>query len=148
MHDSTPYSQAAIRYSFHPQDSLRRHSYVCMLYLVAVSGILLGTRCAERHGLSGSRVFIAMLLIFPAALVGSRLLFVALHWNVFRRDPARVWRTTAGGAALYGGLVCSFLFSLPVLRVLGLPFAAFWDVQDDCVNLPEGSHILSWIFIK
>jgi phosphatidylglycerol:prolipoprotein diacylglycerol transferase len=127
MQDSRAYSQAAVKHSLHSWDGVRRHSYVCMLYLGAVSGIFLGTHWAEHHGLPAPRVFPAMLLLFPAALVGARLLFVALHWDVFRRDPTRVWRTTDGGAALYGGLICCLLFSFPLLWVLALPFGAFWD---------------------
>ena len=68
-----------------------------------------------------------MLLIFPVALAGARLLFVALHWNVFRRDKKRIWSTNEGGAALYGGLMLSFLLSLPLTWVTRLPLGAFWD---------------------
>ncbi len=127
MQNARAYSQAAIKHSSHSWDGVRRHSYVCMLYIGAVSGIFLGTRWAELHGLPAPRVFVAMLLLFPAALAGARLLFVALHWKVFRRDPARVWRTAEGGAALYGGLIGSFLLSLPLAWALALPFGALWD---------------------
>lgn len=127
MNDSRADSRAATHHSSHPWDGMRRHSYVCMLYLGAVSGIFLGTRWAEQHSLPTPRVFLAMLLLLPAALAGSRLLFVVLHWKVFRRDPARVWRTTEGGAALYGGLICSLLFSLPLAWMLALPLGGLWD---------------------
>ena len=127
MHNGRAYSRAATNHSSHLWDGMRSHSYVFMLYLGAVSGIFLGTRWAEQHGLSAPRVFVTMLLLFPAALAGSRLLFVALHWRVFRRDPARVWRTTEGGAALYGGLIGSFLASLPLAWVLALPLGGLWD---------------------
>jgi phosphatidylglycerol---prolipoprotein diacylglyceryl transferase len=127
MQTASAYSQAATKHSFHRWDGVRRHSYVCMLYLGAVSGIFLGTRWAERHVLPAPKVFVAMLLLFPAALAGSRLLFVALHRKVFRRDPARIWRTTEGGAALYGGLIGCLVISLPVAWVLALPLGALWD---------------------
>jgi phosphatidylglycerol:prolipoprotein diacylglycerol transferase len=127
MHNGRAYSRAATNHSSHLWDGMRSHSYVFMLYLGAVSGIFLGTRWAEQHGLPAPRVFVTMLLLFPAALAGSRLLFVALHWRVFRRDPARVWRTTEGGAALYGGLIGSFLASLPLAWVLALPLGGLWD---------------------
>jgi len=108
-------------------DGMRVHSYVCMLYLGAVSGIFCGTYWAELHGLPALKVFTGMLLLFPAALAGARLLFVALHWKAFRSRPSRIWRRTEGGAALYGGLIGSFLLSLPLLWILGLPPGAFWD---------------------
>jgi phosphatidylglycerol:prolipoprotein diacylglycerol transferase len=130
-----------------------------MLYLGAVTGIFAGTRWAELHGLSAFKVFLTMLLIFPAALFGARLLFVALHWNVFARDKMRIWSTTEGGAALYGGLILSFLLSLALQRVTHLPFGRFWDavaiamlvgmmftrtgcaLQGCCAGRPSGSWI-------
>jgi phosphatidylglycerol---prolipoprotein diacylglyceryl transferase len=108
-------------------DWLRGHSYVFMLYTGAVAGIFAGTRWAEFHGLPDAKVFIAMLVIFPAALGGARLLFVALHWKVFRHDKKRIWNTNEGGAALYGGLMLSFVLSLPLLWLTRLPLGAFWD---------------------
>lgn len=127
MQKANTYPQSSIQHSTHRWDGMRVHSYVCMLYLGAVAGILLGTRWADLHGLPASKVFVGMLLLFPAALVGARLLFVVFHWKVFRRQPARIWRTTEGGAALYGGLICAFLLSVPLLWALALPFGAFWD---------------------
>ncbi len=127
MQKANTYPQAAMRHPLHRWEGMRVHSYVCMLYFGAVSGILVGTHWADLHGLPAPRVFVAMLLLFPAALMGARLLFVVFHWGVFRHDPARIWRTTEGGAALYGGLICAFLLSLPLLWALALPFGAFWD---------------------
>jgi phosphatidylglycerol:prolipoprotein diacylglycerol transferase len=103
------------------------YAYPCLLYLGAVSGIIAGTQWAATHGLAGPRVYAAMLLLLLPALVGARLLFVAFHWEVYRHQPGRIWRRTEGGAALYGGLILSFLISLPVLPVLGLDVLAFWD---------------------
>jgi prolipoprotein diacylglyceryltransferase len=61
------------------------------------------------------------------ALLGARLLYVALNWRTYRNDPTRIWRLSDGGAALYGGLTASFAFSLPLLAILRLPVLPFWD---------------------
>ena len=128
MHTTSAYSNGEIGRSSLPLwKRLRGHSYLCMLYTGAIAGILAGTHWAELHGLPASKVILTMLLIFPAALGGARLLFVALHWNVFRHDKKRIWSTSEGGAALYGGLMLSFLLSLPLLWLMRLPFGRFWD---------------------
>jgi len=127
MQITNSYPKADVGPSTGLWEQLRSHSYVSMLYLGAISGILAGTRWAELHGLPAPRVFLVMLLIFPAALAGARLLFVALHRSVFRRHKARVWSTSEGGAALYGGLILSFLLSLPLLWAMNMPVGAFWD---------------------
>jgi phosphatidylglycerol:prolipoprotein diacylglycerol transferase len=121
------YARGRIRLSPPFRERLREHSYVSMLYIGAITGIFAGTHWAELHGLSASKVFLTMLLIFPAALVGARLLFVALHWRVFARDRKRIWSTSEGGAALYGGLVLSFLLSLALNWMTRLPLGRFWD---------------------
>ena len=127
MQVTNSYRRGEVRPSLLTYERLRAHSYVSMLYAGAIAGIFFGTRWAELHGLPASKAFLAMLLIFPAALGGARLLFVALHWNVFRRDKARIWSTNEGGAALYGGLILCFLMSLPLLWVMRLPLGFFWD---------------------
>jgi phosphatidylglycerol:prolipoprotein diacylglycerol transferase len=98
-----------------------------MLYLGAVFGVIGGTQWAAVHGLVTAKVHAAMLLLFLPALVGARLLFVAFHWKVYRRQPSRIWRRADGGAALYGGLIVSLLASLPLLRALAIHPWAFWD---------------------
>jgi phosphatidylglycerol:prolipoprotein diacylglycerol transferase len=104
------------------------HAYPAMLYTGLVVGVIGGTFGATLHGLDADRILAALLLLVLPALVGARLLFVASHWEIYRRDPRRIWRRSDGGAALYGGLALSFLLSLPLLRALGISVGAFWDV--------------------
>ncbi|HMD99138.1 MAG TPA: prolipoprotein diacylglyceryl transferase family protein [Terriglobia bacterium] len=103
------------------------YAYPAMLYLGLVLGIVAGTFAAARLGLDSAKVYVTLLLLVPVALVGARLLFVASHWGLFRREPSRIWRRSDGGAALYGGLVLAFLLSLPLLKALKLSIGAFWD---------------------
>ncbi len=106
---------------------IKLYAYPVMLYLGIFAGVIAGTYSATLHDLNPARVYVAMLLLFPCALVGARLLFILSHWRFFLREPLRVWRRADGGASLYGGLVLSFLVSLPLLRVMRLPLGAFWD---------------------
>ncbi len=106
----------------------RIHSYPAMLYLGIVLGIAAGNLAANAAGLPSLRVYLAMLLLTIPGLVGARLLFVATEWRVYRREPGRIWRRSEGGASMLGGLPLMLAVSVPLLRVLGVPFAAFWDV--------------------
>ena len=107
--------------------------YLVMLYLGIVAGVISGTIWAGLHGLNAARSNLAMLLLVLPALLGARLLFVVLHWQVYRSHTERILRRTEGGAALYGGLVSAFLFSFPVLSLLDLPVWAFWDAVTVCL---------------
>jgi len=98
-----------------------------MLYLGLTLGIVAGNHAANLARLDSARVFTAMLLLAIVGLVGARLLFVVTHSAAYRREPRRIWRRSEGGASVQGGLPLAVLVSVPLLRVLEVPFAAFWD---------------------
>jgi prolipoprotein diacylglyceryltransferase len=79
-------------------------------------------------GLPSGRIYVATLLLFLLGLIGARLLFVLIHWPIYRRDPGRIWRRSEGGLALYGAVPLTLVGSIPLLAALGLPFGTFWDV--------------------
>ncbi len=104
------------------------HSYPAMLYLGLVAGVIAGTYSSSLYGLNSARVYTAMILLIAPALIGSRLLFVAAHWERFRHEPRRIFRRSDGGAMMYGGLLLSLALSVPLLRRLEISFAGFWDM--------------------
>src|SRR5437867_504509 len=107
----------------------RRHaipSYPAMLYLGMVAGLAAGNLAAHALGLNPVRVYLASVLLLPVALVGARLASVIGNPVVFRAEPARIWRRSEGGQAMYGGLI-AVPVSIPMLAFLGVPFWAFWD---------------------
>lgn len=104
------------------------YSYPAMLYVGLVAGVLIGVRMAPSAGLPPVRAYAAILILLVPALAGARLLYVLANWETYRREPRRIWRSSEGGASLYGGLLLSLLVSVPLLRALHLPFWPFWDV--------------------
>lgn len=104
------------------------HSYPAMLYLGLVFGLAGGNIAAKAAGLNSARVFLGMLLLLIPALAGSRLLFVARNWEIYRGQRQRIWRRGEGGADQYGGLLLAAALSVPLLDALDLPFWRFWDV--------------------
>jgi prolipoprotein diacylglyceryltransferase len=112
---------------FHRQ-GIKVYSYPAMLYLGLVFGVVAGNYAANLAALNSARVFVATVLLLIPALIGGRLLFVASRWEVYRREPERIWHRSEGGATMYGGLPFSLLASVPLLSALQVPFGAFWDV--------------------
>jgi phosphatidylglycerol:prolipoprotein diacylglycerol transferase len=103
------------------------HSYPAFLYLGLVCGVYAGYGAATTMPIDPDRACVGILILIVPALVGSRLWFVWTHWHVFRREPARIWRRSEGGAALVGGLLLAVALSPAVLAALRLPFGTFWD---------------------
>ena len=104
------------------------YSYAFMLYTGLVVGVMAGNYAADLARLDSPQVYAATFVLLVPALAGARLLFVAQHWEVYRREPRRIWRRSEGGAAMYGGLLFALPVSVPLLRSLQLHFGAFWDV--------------------
>jgi prolipoprotein diacylglyceryltransferase len=102
------------------------HSYPAMLYCGLVTGVVAGNLAAHAAGLDAYRVFLATMALIVPALAGARLLYVASHWQFYRRNPRRIW-SREGGAAQYGGLALALPLSAPVVAALGLSWSAFWD---------------------
>jgi prolipoprotein diacylglyceryl transferase len=103
------------------------YSYPALLYVGLLAGVFAGAWAAQRSGMSADRFVIAVTLLLIPALAGSRLYFVLTRWDLYRHDPARIWRRTEGGMSMYGGFILAVPLSVPLLRLLGLPFGAFWD---------------------
>src|ERR1700752_767412 len=103
------------------------YSYPTMLYVGMVCGIFVAAWVAARSGLDPNRFVLAAVILSPLTLIGARMFFVASHWDLYRNDRARIWRRSEGGMAMYGGLLAAVPLSIPLLRVMDLSFAKFWD---------------------
>jgi phosphatidylglycerol:prolipoprotein diacylglycerol transferase len=103
------------------------YSYPAMLYLGVMAGVFAGAHVAQLSGMNPNSFAVAIVFLMVPALIGARLLFVASHWDMFRRDVSRIWRRSEGGMAMYGGLIVTVPLSIPLLRAMHLPFAEFWD---------------------
>ena len=104
------------------------YSYPAMLYIGLVFGVTAGNIAAHATGLDALRVYIATVILIPISIAGSRVLYVAVHWDRYSRDRHRIWDLTEGGMAQYGGLI-NVPLSIPLLALLDLPFGAFWDIS-------------------
>lgn len=99
-----------------------------MLYFGVISGIIVSNYFANLAGLDSERVFIATLLLAIPFFIGARILFIAINWKLYRREPERIWRRSEGGACLQGGLVLTLIVAPPLLAAMQVPFAPFLDV--------------------
>jgi phosphatidylglycerol---prolipoprotein diacylglyceryl transferase len=104
------------------------YSYPVMLYFGIVLGIYIELLAASRVGVDSGDLLLATLVMAAVALLGSRLLYVALYWSNFRGEPARILRFAEGGASIYGGLLLAVPVSLLALQIFGIRFGVFWDL--------------------
>ena len=107
---------------------LRIFSYPAMVYVGLTLGVISGIEVARYSGANVADVFIAIMAVAVAGLIGARLLFIAIHWPIYRREPSRIWRRGEGGGAVLGALALAIALSPAVLALLGLSFGVFWDI--------------------
>jgi phosphatidylglycerol:prolipoprotein diacylglycerol transferase len=106
---------------------LNIYSYPAMLYAGLLAGVFVGAYVAQSSGMSADKFAVAIVVLLIPALAGSRLYFVLTRWDLYRHEPARIWRRMEGGMSMYGGFILVVPLSIPLLRSLGLPFGGFWD---------------------
>jgi phosphatidylglycerol:prolipoprotein diacylglycerol transferase len=117
--------------------SLPLHTYGLLIASAFVVGIWLAQREGVRQGQDPERIADVSFWILVAALVGSRVFFIAVNWNDYFGDNA--WTTTAfgriprllalweGGLVFYGGFIGAALTAWWYLRRHGMAFLPFAD---------------------
>ena len=103
------------------------YSYPAMLYIGLVFGVAAGNIAAHVAQVDAFKVYIAQLILIPISIAGSRVLYVAVHWDRYGKNRQQIWDLTEGGMAQYGGLI-NVPLSIPLLAILDLPFGTFWDI--------------------
>src|SRR5262245_9393946 len=100
-------------------DHLLVRSYGLMLVLSFLVGLLLARMRAQKAGVDPQHISRLFLLILFAAVVGSRLLYVAENFSMYAANPWRVLRIWEGGLSMLGGVLLAIVVSFFYLRAVG-----------------------------
>ncbi|MEO0078052.1 MAG: prolipoprotein diacylglyceryl transferase [candidate division WOR-3 bacterium] len=120
---------------------LHIYSYGLMLFISFVAGIAIVERRARRFGVEPRRITDLALWVLVAVVVGSRLFYVAFHWNEFANDLIGIiafWRGGLAGLMFYGGFLGGIIAGLIFVRVHRLPVRKLMDAIAPAVMLGEG----------
>jgi phosphatidylglycerol---prolipoprotein diacylglyceryl transferase len=103
------------------------YSYGVLLALAYLAGLQLAVMRARRAGLDGARVMDLGIYLIIAALVGAKLMLIAVDFNYFRTQPRELISLVRAGGVFYGGLLAAFGVALVLLRRYSLPV---WTTGD------------------
>ncbi|MDL1979221.1 MAG: prolipoprotein diacylglyceryl transferase [Deltaproteobacteria bacterium] len=106
------------------------HTYGFFVAMGFLLGISLAVREARRVDENPEKIMDTTLYGLIAALVGSRLFYVAINWNEFRYDPLEIIRIWRGGLVFYGGLIAAF-------------FVVLWYIRKNRLSLWKTADILA-----
>ena len=100
--------------------------------VLIVTGILvaiwLAGREERRLGLPRDTVIDLALIVIPCGIIGARLYYVAMTWELFRDNPVSILYIWEGGIAIYGGVIGGALGAWGYARRKKLPFLKLMDM--------------------
>ncbi len=103
------------------------YSYGVLLAAAYLVGLQLGVVRARRAGVDPAKVMDLGIYLIIAALVGAKLMLIAVDWEYFRSQPRELLSLVRAGGVFYGGLILSVTVGLLLVRRYKLPV---WTTAD------------------
>jgi len=103
------------------------HAYGLLAALGFFLGVLWTARSAGKAGFNAGAVSDLCFYLVLAAIIGSRLWFVFIHWNHYVHHPLDILKVWQGGLVFYGGLVLAVPTAVIFTRRKKLPL---WTTAD------------------
>jgi phosphatidylglycerol:prolipoprotein diacylglycerol transferase len=103
------------------------YSYGVLLAAAYLIGLQLGVMRARRAGVDPARVMDLGIYLIIAALVGAKLMLIAVDWDYFRSQPRELLSLVRAGGVFYGGLIAAVAVGLWLVRRYKLPV---WTTAD------------------
>jgi phosphatidylglycerol:prolipoprotein diacylglycerol transferase len=111
-------------------DGLTIYAYGFFLTLgIVVAGILAILK-VRKEGLHIPFERVAELFFYAvlSAIVGSRILFVLINFDLYRENPLKIFKIWEGGLVFYGGLILAIGVSIGYMRWYRLPAWKLFDL--------------------
>jgi phosphatidylglycerol:prolipoprotein diacylglycerol transferase len=103
------------------------YSYGVLLAAAYLVGLQLGVVRARRAGVDPAKVMDLGIYLIIAALVGAKLMLIAVDWDYFRAQPRELLSLVRAGGVFYGGLITAVIVGLWLVRRYKLPV---WTTAD------------------
>jgi phosphatidylglycerol---prolipoprotein diacylglyceryl transferase len=103
------------------------YSYGVLLAAAYLIGLQLGVMRARKAGVDPARVMDLGIYLIIAALVGAKLMLIAVDWNYFKSQPRELLSLVRAGGVFYGGLIAAVAVGLWLVRRYKLPV---WTTAD------------------
>jgi phosphatidylglycerol:prolipoprotein diacylglycerol transferase len=104
------------------------YTYGVMLAAAYLAGLQLAIVRGRKAGLDAGRLLDLGVYIVIAALVGAKLLLLAVNFNYFRNNPDEILVLARSGGVFYGGLISATLVAFWYIRRHRLPFWTTCDI--------------------
>ena len=113
------------------------HTYGVLIALAFLAGITIASSEAVRKGIDKDRMVDLCLYLLAAAIVGSRLLEVAVEYRYYMRHPLEIFMIWKGGLVFYGGFILAVLTGVWYLNRHSMPLWKVADILAPCIALGQ-----------
>jgi phosphatidylglycerol---prolipoprotein diacylglyceryl transferase len=103
------------------------YSYGVLLAAAYLIGLQLGVVRARKAGVDPARVMDLGIYLIIAALVGAKLMLIAVDWDYFSSQPRELLSLVRAGGVFYGGLIAAVGVGFWLVRRYKLPV---WTTAD------------------
>ena len=107
--------------------SLKIYAYGFFIAIGFVLGLILAIRSVRKEGILSERMADLFFIIVLSSLLGSRIFYVLINFDVYRENPLRIIQIWEGGLVFYGGFIFAVVTSLIYMRLSQLPL---WRIAD------------------
>lgn len=115
-------------------------TYGVVIAIAVIASLLLALSLARRVGLNTDRVWTLGLLAIFSAIVGSKLLLIAINWRSFFASPRLLLSlpTFQSDGVFLGGVALAFAICIPYTLYAKLPLLRTMDVIAPALALGQG----------
>jgi phosphatidylglycerol:prolipoprotein diacylglycerol transferase len=97
------------------------YSYGVLLALAYLGAMQFAVMRGRRNGLDGARMMDFGIYINISALLGAKLMLVAVEFDYFKNQPRELFSLVRAGGVFYGGLIAALLVGLWLVKRYKLP---------------------------
>jgi len=121
-------------------------SYSFFIAIGLITGILLARKEAERTGEDPGKIMDLCFCLLIAALVGSRLFYIAANPGIFFQDPLEIIKIQNGGLVFYGGFIAALIAGLIYMKVAAMPLWKTADIMAPSIAIGQFLGMLGCFF--
>ena len=104
------------------------YTYGLFVALGFLTALWFARREAKRVGENPTHILDLGFYLLIAAIVGSRLFFLAVNPEIFSESPWAVFQIWKGGLVFYGGFIAALVTAIVYVRIIKVPFFKVADI--------------------
>lgn len=112
------------------------HGYGLMIGIGFILCLFLGSRRANKHGLSSDAIWDIAMYGIVFGFLGAKLLYVLVEFKAFMANPLSV--IGSEGFVVYGGIIAGVLSAIVYCRKKKLVFLEYFDLAVPSIALAQG----------